>query len=196
MKTYLVRVEVPNPRWHRCSCRSFGPNTFRPITSWLNGQTSPELLYLETKWASLIPYAKVVELLKDVLPVADTLNQETVRSHLHAIANRIEQGLGEESVRLFEGSDQDWEEQPLPDGPMTVGIDGGFVRAAHKAGWFEVIAARAWWRSAARKTTKRPRPNASAWFRLTMEAASPSVGVAEVARNAREPAGRLSLRWR
>ena len=72
------------------------------MTSWLAGQTSPELLYLETKWASLIPYAKVVELLKDVLPVADTLNQETVRSHLHAIANRIEQGLGEESVRLFE----------------------------------------------------------------------------------------------
>jgi hypothetical protein len=110
------------------------------VASWLAGQTSPELLYLETKWASLIPNAKVAELLKDVLPIADTLNQETVRSHLHAIANRIEQGLGEESIRLFEGSDQDWEEQPLPDGPMTVGIDGGFVRAAHKEGWFEVIA--------------------------------------------------------
>jgi hypothetical protein len=68
------------------------------------------------------------------------LNQETVRSHLHAVANRIERKLGEEAVRLFEGSDQDWEEQPLPDGPMTVGIDGGFVRAAHKEGWFEVIA--------------------------------------------------------
>ena len=38
------------------------------------------------------------------------------------------------------GSDQDWEEQTLPDGPMTVGIDGGFVRAANKEGWFEVIA--------------------------------------------------------
>ena len=104
------------------------------MTSWLAGQTSPELLYLETKWASLIPYAKVVELLKDVLPVADTLNQETVRSHLHVIANRIEQGLGEESVRLFEGSDKDWEEQPLPDGPMTVGIDGGFVRERQEVG--------------------------------------------------------------
>jgi len=114
VKTVFGPVEVPNPRWHRCSCRSVGPNTFRPVTSWLNGQASPELLYLETKWASLIPYAKVVELLKDVLPVADTLNQETVRSHLHAIANRIEQGLGEESVRLFEGSDQDWKSSRCP----------------------------------------------------------------------------------
>jgi len=140
VKTVFGTVEVPNPRWHRCSCQSIGPSTFRPTTRWLSGQTSPELLYLETKWASLIPYAKVVELLKDVLPVADTLNQETVRNHLHATADRIEQGLGQEPVSLFDGSDQDWEEQPLPDGPITVGIDGGFVRAAHKEGWFEVIA--------------------------------------------------------
>jgi hypothetical protein len=140
VKTVFGTLKVPNPRWHRCSCQSIGPSTFRPTTRWLSGQTSPELLYLETKWASLIPYAKVVELLKDVLPVADTLNQETVRNHLHATADRIEQGLGQEPVSLFDGSDQDWEEQPLPDGPITVGIDGGFVRAAHKEGWFEVIA--------------------------------------------------------
>jgi hypothetical protein len=41
---------------------------------------------------------------------------------------------------FFDGSEQDWEAQPPPDGPMTVGIDGGFVRAAHKEGFFEVIA--------------------------------------------------------
>ena len=31
---------------------------------------------------------------------------------------------------------------PLPDGPMTVGLDGGYVRAAHKKGCFEAIAGR------------------------------------------------------
>ena len=30
--------------------------------------------------------------------------------------------------------------QSLPDGPMTRGIDGGMVRARHKAGFFDVIA--------------------------------------------------------
>src|SRR4029077_20336847 len=38
-KTAVGRVEVPNPRWHRCSCQSIGPSTFRPVTSWLNAQT-------------------------------------------------------------------------------------------------------------------------------------------------------------
>lgn len=141
VSTVFGRVEVPNPRWNRCPCQTNGPNTFRPMRMWLNGQTSPEMLYLETKWASLIPFARVVDLLKEVLPVGDTTNQETVRAHLYATAERIERELGEErQLNLFEGSEEDWEQQPLPDGPITVGIDGGYVRAAHKQGWFEVIA--------------------------------------------------------
>ena len=99
------------------------------------------MLYLETKWASLIPFAKVAELLKDVLPVGGPVNQESVRSHPQATAERIEQELGDErQLNPFEGSEEEWEQQPPPDGPITVGIDGGYVRAAHKQGWFEVIA--------------------------------------------------------
>jgi hypothetical protein len=52
-----------------------------------------------------------------------------------------EQKLGDERPpSLFEGAEEDWEQQPLPGGPITVGIDGGHVRAAHKPGWLEVIA--------------------------------------------------------
>ena len=130
VSTVFGRVEVPNPRWNRYGCQTEGPQTFRPMRTWLNGQTSPEMLYLETKWASLIPFARATDLLKE----------ETVRNHLHLTAERIEQELGEErQINRFEGSEQEWERQPLPDGPITVGIDGGYVRAAHKQGWFEVI---------------------------------------------------------
>ena len=97
VKTVFGEVEVPNPRWERCPCQSEGPQTFRPTTAWLQGaRTSPEMLYLETKWASRIPFEKVVDLLKEVLPVAEATNSQTVREHLHAVAGRIEQELGEE----------------------------------------------------------------------------------------------------
>src|SRR5260221_715998 len=43
-------------------------------------------------------------------------------------------------VQKFLVTEQEWERQPLPDGPITVGTDGGYVRASHKQGWFEVIA--------------------------------------------------------
>jgi hypothetical protein len=140
VKTVFGRVAIPNPRWHRCACQKSGPLTFRPTARWLTSHNSPELLYLETKWASLIPYAKVVDLLKDVLPVTETVNQETVRQHVHATATKMEQALGEERDCLFEGMEDEWAAQSIPDGPMTVGIDGGFVRAPHKGGFFEVIA--------------------------------------------------------
>ncbi|MGH9827066.1 MAG: hypothetical protein ACREDR_27890 [Blastocatellia bacterium] len=47
----------------------------------------------------------------------------------------MEAELGDEKPVFFEGNEDDWENQPIPDG-----IDGGFVRAAHKPGFFEVIA--------------------------------------------------------
>jgi hypothetical protein len=88
----------------------------------------------------LIPYGGVAPLLQDVLPIADTLSAVTIRNHLLETAARMEAELGEEKPVLFEGSEEDWEQLPTPDGPMTVGIDGGFVRATHKEGFFEVIA--------------------------------------------------------
>lgn len=140
--TLFGPVAVPNPRWNRCSCQTDGPKTFRPTSAWLTGRASPELLYLETKWASLIPFARVADLLKEVLPVGASTNHETVREHLQVTAERIEEELGEErQPNLFEYREDD-DEQPLPDGPMIVGIDGGYVRAAHKQGCFEVIAGR------------------------------------------------------
>ena len=100
------------------------------------------MLYLETKWASLIPFEKVVDLLKEVLPVAEATNSQTVREHLHAVAERNEKDLGEERQPRDFATVEAVAELPLPDGPMTVGIDGGYVRAAHKQGNFEVIAGR------------------------------------------------------
>lgn len=138
--TVYGTVHLSNPRWRHCDCQPLETKSFHPLQSWLRGQTSPELLYLENKWASLIPYGGVARLLAEVLPTRDTLNAVTIRNHLLETAARMEAELGEEKPVFFEGSEDDWEQQPTPDGPMTVGIDGGFVRAAHKAGFFEVIA--------------------------------------------------------
>jgi hypothetical protein len=143
VKTLFGMVEVANPRWNRCRCQQSGAKTFRPTLSWLQGGTTPELLYLETKWASLIPFAKVADLVREVLPVDEGTNHETIRRHLHQIAERMEQELGEErQLKLFEVEVAELDELAIPDGPITVGIDGGYVRAAHKEGFFEVIAGR------------------------------------------------------
>jgi len=106
VSTVFGRVAVPKPRWNRCACQTESPQTFRPMRTWLNGQTSPVMLYLETKWASLIPFARAADSLKEVLPVGDLMNAETVRNHLQLTAERTDQELGEErQLNQFEGSE-------------------------------------------------------------------------------------------
>jgi hypothetical protein len=68
---------------------------------------------------------------------------QTVRHHLQEVGERLEEELGEErELHPFDGTEEEWAPQPLPDGPITVGMDGGSVRGAHKQGCFEVIAGR------------------------------------------------------
>ena len=111
------------------------------MAAWLRGTTSPELLYLETKWASLIPFAKVADLLREVLPV--DADDETIRGHVQATAERMEEERGEErQLNSLEREQVEPQDLTPPDGPITVGIDGGYVRAAHKQGFFEVMAGR------------------------------------------------------
>ena len=102
------------------------------------------MLYLETKWASLVPFGVTVELLKDVLPVGTTLNAETVRNHLHRVATCMEGELGQERTSFIEASPSDHARLPVSEGPVVVGIDGGYVRAreprrAGRQGHFEGV---------------------------------------------------------
>ena len=196
IKTVFGPVEAPNPRWERCACQTEGPRTFRPAAAWLQGaRSSPELLYLETKWASLIPFEKVANLMKEVLPVGEATNHETVREHLQAVAERIEKELGEEREPRDFAALEAIAELPLPDGPMTVGIDGGYVRAAHKARLFRGDCGTECGRvpEGGRRCCSvaevlRVRAD------LRSEAAATALGGDEVARNAGEPAGGLHVR--
>jgi hypothetical protein len=76
INTLFGLMSVSNPRWLRCDCDPDSGITFRPMASCLPDRSSPELQYLETKWASLIPYTKALDLLKEVLPVGGPAPQQ------------------------------------------------------------------------------------------------------------------------
>jgi len=82
-----------------------------------------------------------VKLLQDVLPFDEPLQAVTIRNHVFTLAERLEDALGEEHMSFIDGYPRDWGALPIPDGPLTVGIDGGYVKAqGSEHGWFEVIA--------------------------------------------------------
>jgi hypothetical protein len=95
---------------------------------------------LETKWSAPMSYGLTAKLLEEVLPMDSPLHASTVREHVCTVAQRLENELGEEQFSFVEGCRQDWNKLPQPDGPLTVGIDGGYVRGRNRGGHFEAIA--------------------------------------------------------
>jgi hypothetical protein len=85
-RTAFGNVALASPRFYRCDCQPADTGTFSPLAELFTEHTAPELLYLETRWASLISFSLTVALLTDVLPIADTTNPETVRCHRHKVA--------------------------------------------------------------------------------------------------------------
>jgi hypothetical protein len=140
VRTVFGTIPLHSLCLYQCPCQSDGARTFSPLTTLLPEHVTPELLFLETKWAALVPYGVTAELLQDVLPIDDTLAPCTIREHVFTVAERLEQQLGEEQWSFIDSCPAEWSRLPIPNGPLTVGIDGGYVRAQGKAGWFEVIA--------------------------------------------------------
>ena len=143
-RTPFGDVPVTGPRLKPCRCQCATRGSFSPLTELFREHIAPEMLYLETKWASLVPFGVTVELLRDVLPVGSTLNAQTVCNHLQRVATRMEESLGEERTSWIEDCPPDPARLPLPEGPIVVGIDGGYVRArehgrARRDSNFEVV---------------------------------------------------------
>jgi hypothetical protein len=141
--TLFGTVRLRSPRLYHCPCQPQRTQTFSPLAAALPERTTPEFLYLETKFAALMSYGLTVQVLEEVLPMDRPLSREAVRAHTHQVAERMEQDLGEEQWSFIEGCPQAWADLPRPDLPLTVGIDGGFVHAADQTsrrdGWFEII---------------------------------------------------------
>src|SRR6266852_2539489 len=56
LRTLFGTVLLTSPRFYHCRCQAHTTTTFRPLTELLSASTTPELLFMETKWASLISY--------------------------------------------------------------------------------------------------------------------------------------------
>ena len=140
VRTVFGTIPVHSLRLHQCPCQPEAATTFSPLAALLPEHLTPELLFLETKWAALVSYGVTAELLQDVLPIDDALAPCTIREHVFTVAERLEQQLGEEQWSFIDSCPAEWSRLPIPNGPLTVGIDGGYVRAQGTRGWFEVIA--------------------------------------------------------
>ena len=69
------------------------------------------------------------KLLAELLPLDEQMNAETSRNHTQRMAQRVDAELGDERFMYIDCCERDIAALPRPDMPLTMGIDGGYVRA-------------------------------------------------------------------
>src|SRR5450759_2250504 len=74
----------------RASPMPLGGRRRRPVAELLPERTTPELAYLQARFAAQAAYQVAATLLAEVLPLGRTLHAATVRRHTHAVAQRLE----------------------------------------------------------------------------------------------------------
>lgn len=83
-RTIVVRslfgvLRLPSPRWWHCDCREQPTRTFAPLVAVLPERTTPELAYLQARFAGLVSYGITADLLGELLPLGRALHPAVVR---------------------------------------------------------------------------------------------------------------------
>ena len=194
VRSLFGALRLPSPRWWHCDCRTQRSRTFQPLAELLPDRTTPELAYLQARFAGLVSYGITAKLLGELLPLGRRLHPAVVRRQTQAVAQRLEDELGDERFSFIDTCQRVREELPRPDLPLVVGLDGGYVHSAaqrsRRDGWFEVIAGKG-----------RPRPGAAQLLRvradLRHQAETAALRGAHIPRHGGQPAGHVPhRRWR
>ena len=128
--TLFGTLRLASPRWWHCTCRPQTTRTFRPLAGLLPERTTPELAFLQARFAALVSYGITADLLGELLPLGRRLHPAVVRRAVHAVADRLEGELGEEQFSFIGTCQAEREALPRPDLPIVVGLDGGYVHSA------------------------------------------------------------------
>jgi hypothetical protein len=116
-----------------CSCQ--GPVEVQSVGALDLGHDAlaPELAYVTARYAALVPFGKVAVLLSELLPISGAQNAGTVRNRTRRVGENVVRQHVSEAVK---------QAVTPPNGPVVIGLDGGYVRSRHRQEerHFEVIA--------------------------------------------------------
>jgi hypothetical protein len=100
MRTVFGKGEIQSPRLWMCSCAAKQGEPRRsvsPLSKAIPQRVTPELEYLQAKWAAHLPYQQATELLQEVLPLDKGISFGSTRRRIltvgHALDAQIERDI-------------------------------------------------------------------------------------------------------
>src|SRR5882757_6015911 len=93
LRTVFGKVDVPSPRLWACSCAAKQGQPRRsvsPLCKAVHQRVTPELEYLQAKWAAHLPYRQATELLREVLPLDKGISLGSTRRRALAVGQALD----------------------------------------------------------------------------------------------------------
>ncbi len=116
-------VPVRIRRRHVCPCQGPGEAKSFATLDLGNDAVAPELAYVTARYAALMPFGKVANLLSELLPMGEAQNAGTVRNRTLRVGQDVVHQHAAEGVK---------HPPARAAGPVVVGLDGGYVRSRHR----------------------------------------------------------------
>ena len=85
LRTVYGKVTVKSPRLWSCACQGTARTEQRvvhPLSKALTRRVTPELEYLQAKWAVHLPYRQATNMLKEVLPLDKGISSSSTRDRI------------------------------------------------------------------------------------------------------------------
>jgi hypothetical protein len=93
VRTVFGKVELTSPRLWACSCatkRGAPRRSVSPLCKAVHQRVTPELEYLQAKWAAHLPYRQATDLLGEVLPLDKGISFGSTRRRIFAVGKALD----------------------------------------------------------------------------------------------------------
>lgn len=129
VRTVYGKVMVNSPRLWSCACQRTVPtprSVIHPLSKALTNRATPELEYLQAKWASHLPYRQATAMLKEILPLDKGISFSGTRNRIRAIGKQLDADIERDIAKLppFDGGVQVRESSHV----ATVSVDSAWLR--------------------------------------------------------------------
>lgn len=103
LRTVYGKVRVKSPRLWSCACQQTARTPRRvmhPLSKALTSRVTPELEYLQAKWAAYLPYRQATAMLKEVLPLDKGISFSGTRDRIHALGKELDADIERDIAKL------------------------------------------------------------------------------------------------
>src|SRR5713226_535634 len=103
LRTVYGKVTVKSARLWSCACQRTARTPRRvvhPLSKALTNRVTPELEYLQAKWAAHLPYRQATAMLKEVLPLDKGISFSGTRDRIHTLGKQLDADIERDIAKL------------------------------------------------------------------------------------------------